>query len=393
MAKALAPVIAALAWMLAAAIGLTYLGFPLALLAVARLAPPRPWHKVEAADSPRPPLCVLISAYNEEAHLAGKLESVLRAAAVYENPVRIMVADDGSSDTTLAIAQRFTGQGVEVLALPRGGKAAALNRLAMLADGDVLVLTDADPLFADDTLVRLTQPFADPAVGAVAGNVVMAGRHGALGRAAGIFRQYESALRVAEDRLFGVVSADGGIYAIRRELMPQVPPDGTDDFHISTAAPMAGRRIAFAPHAKVLEQPMASGRKDLRRRIRITVRGLTALWRRRALMNPRRTGWYAPALFMHKVARRLSPLLLLPVLALSLALAANGSLLWGAVAAAILSLALLALIGWLAEGRIPRLLSIPYVLGLHLFGLGAGVVLFCLGRRFATWTPHKAVPS
>ena len=384
---------ALLAWILVAAIGLTYIGFPLVLLMLAPLRPERAWHAAAPSEAPRPSLCLLISAYNEERHLAAKLESIQRATATYGAPVRILLADDGSSDRTLEIARTFADQGVEVLALPRGGKAAALNRMAAMADGQVLVLTDADPLFDADTLVRLVEPFADPAVGAVAGHVVMAGKSGPLAGAASLFRRYECALRMAEDRLFGAVSADGGLYAIRRKLMPHVPPDGTDDFHISTAAPHEGLRIAFAPHAQVFEQPMASGRKDLRRRVRITVRGLTALWRRRDLLDPRCTGWYAPALFMHKVARRLAPLLLVPLLPLSVALALQGSLVWTAVAGAILALCALALLGWLAEGRIPRIFSVPYVLGLHLFGLGAGVVLFCLGKRFTTWTPQKALES
>ena len=382
-----------LAWIFVAAIGLTYVAFPLVLLMLAPFRPERAWHRSVSSDGPRPRLCILISAYNEEAHLAAKLKTIQRAVAKYGAPVRILLADDGSSDRTLEIAQGFADQGVEVLALPRGGKAAALNRLAAMADGDVLVLTDADPLFEVDTLVRLVEPFADPDVGAVAGHVVMAGKSGPLAAAASLFRRYETALRMAEDRLFGAVSADGGIYAIRCDLMPHVPPDGTDDFHISTAAPHAGLRIAFAPHARVLEQPMANGRKDLRRRVRITVRGLTALWRRRELLDPRRTGWYAPALFMHKVARRLAPLLVLPLLPLSIGLALQGSPLWTFVAGSILALSALALLGWLAEGHIRRLLSVPYVVGLHLFGLGAGVVLFCFGKRFTTWTPQKTLGS
>ena len=385
--------IEAFAWSLVAAIALTYAGYPLAVIAMSAFGQKRPWHYRSNREIQRPSINILISAYNEEAHLAAKLESVLDATEIYGPGVRVFVADDGSSDATLAVAQEFEARGVEVIALPRGGKAAALNYMAGIADGDILVFTDADPLFRPDTLVKLVEPFADSSVGAVAGNVVMTTKSGTLAFAGQLYRRYESALRKAEDRLFGAVSADGGLYAIRRNLMPHVPPDGTDDFHISTAAPAARMRIAFAPFACVTETAMSSGKKDLQRRIRITVRGLTALKRRAELMNPNKHGSYALGLFMHKLARRLAPLLIVPLSVVATILAASGSLLWSLMIAAILATAAIATVGMFSDQKLPRILRMPYTLALHLIGLGAGVLLFAAGRRFSTWTAQRTVAS
>ena len=361
---------------------LAFAGYPAVLLAAARIAPRRR-RMPEAVDLP---VVVVICAYNEGPRIGAKLASVVAALASWRGHGRIVVADDGSSDDTASVAGSFPG--VELIRLPRGGKAAALNRVAPRHGDAILVMTDADPLFDEGTIPALLAPFAEPPVGAVGGRVLPCAMPGGAGFDR-LFRAYESAVRQAESDLFGCVSADGGLYAIRAALMPVVPADVTDDFFVSTAVVAAGRRIVFAEGARAWEESIVGGRRNLSRRIRITVRGLTALWSRRALMNPLRTGWYAPALIFHKVARRLSPLALPPLWILSALLAVTGSAFWALVFAGMTAIALAGVISLLAPQRLPRLFAPVYGVALHLAGLTVGAILFASGRRYAQWTPQK----
>ena len=370
------------AWLLLLLPFAVFVGYPAVVISIAMLRP----RKAPAALRPPSSATIVICAHNEAETIAEKLASVRAAIASWPGEIELLVADDGSADDTAALAEQA---GARILRLPRGGKAAALNRAIPQAMGEVLVMTDADPLFDADTLPALLAPFADPRIGAVAGRVeTLTTKPSRFAAADRWFRQYESALRSAEDALFGCVSADGGVYAIRRALVPQVPADVTDDFYISTAAVAAGHRIAFADKARVWEHSIAGGRQQFRRRIRITVRGLTALWRRRALMNPLRTGWYAPALIFHKVARRLAPLALLPLWVLSGILAARGDLFWALVAAGITTAVLIALAG-VAGMRLRGPLKLVHGLMLHLAGLALGTLFFAAGRRYAQWTPQR----
>jgi len=372
------------AWILLALPFAVFLGYPALVLGAAALRPPRRL----ATRSPEPPsITILICAHNEATTLGEKLASVTRSLARWPGEAELLVADDGSTDDTVAIAQAV---GATVIAAPRGGKAAALNRAIPQALGDILVMTDADPLFDDATLPALLAPFADGQVGAVAGRVetLRTRRAGRFAAADRLFRGYESRLRAAEDRLFGCVSADGGLYAIRRALVPHVVPDATDDFFISTAAVAAGYRIAFADDARVWEHSIAGGRQQFRRRVRITVRGLTGLWRRRALMNPLRFGWYAPALVLHKVARRLVPLALLPLWLLAGVLALAGSAWWTLVFLALTATFAIGAAGALGV-RLLGPLRVVHGATLHLAGLALGTLLFVSGRRYAQWTPQK----
>jgi hypothetical protein len=124
--------------------------------------------------------------------------------------------------------------------------------------------------------------------------------------------------------------------------------------------------------------------------VRITVRGLTGLWRRRALLNPFRTGAYALGLLFHKLLRRLAPLLLLPLWAAMLALVletgeATHLALFAGLTAAAGATALILLLPL----RVPKLLRLPAYLGIHVGGLAIGTILFLTGKRYTQWAPQK----
>jgi cellulose synthase/poly-beta-1,6-N-acetylglucosamine synthase-like glycosyltransferase len=377
-----------------------YAGYPLALILLAG------WRRDPVPAVPSPAAepvqraTVLIAAYNEERSIAAKLASVLAAADAAADkagiPVAVILGDDGSGDATAALAEALADPRITVIRCPRGGKAAVLNRIAPMAQGDILILTDADPLFLPDTIERIIRPFADPRVGAVAGHVAVRRAGSDPNRLAAfddLYRRYESLLRRTESRLLGCSSADGGLFAIRRALFPMVPADVTDDFYISTAAVAAGQRIIYEPAARVIEDSIEGSRRNFHRRVRITVRGMTALWRRRRLMNPLVTGGYAIALIVHKLLRRLAPFLLLalwPAAGLAALTETGAAALFWALACGGLTLLLVAgLLGLLERVRWPRPVRMLHGIALHFAGQLIGVCQFAAGRRYSQWTPAK----
>src|SRR5207244_12906865 len=70
---------------------------------------------------------------------------------------------------------------LRVVRQPNGGKASALNTALARTDAAVVVVMDADSLLEREALRRLVAPFADQAVGAVAGNVKVGNRSSWLG--------------------------------------------------------------------------------------------------------------------------------------------------------------------------------------------------------------------
>lgn len=359
-----------------------YLGFPLAITLCGWLTPRRP-------RSIAPPLrvSVVIAAHNEARHIEAKLASLLtqtyRPAAL-----EILVASDGSTDATVALARAVADDRVRVLDLPRVGKAAALNAAVTASSGEILVFTDADNRWAPTTLAELLGPLADPQVGACGGNLRILQTGTGLSLGDSLYRRYEGWLREAEDRLGCTVAVDGALLALRRELFSPVPADVNDDFFLSTCAPAAYRRIAYVDAARVLDQGVDAPERQFRRRLRVTVGGLQSLAQRKALLNPWRHGRYALALISHKLLRRLAPLALLPLLLSNLMLLASpfyqltlaGQLLaYGG-----------ALLGLLDRGgRLPRPFRLAAFLLVTLAGMTVGLLQFLAGRRYTLWNPEQ----
>jgi cellulose synthase/poly-beta-1,6-N-acetylglucosamine synthase-like glycosyltransferase len=378
-------------WGAVAVLAYTYAGFPLLVLARAAVRP-RPYRTGDV----RPPVSVLIAAHNEATAIGPKLESVL--AAAYPGGRReVIVASDGSDDGTEEVVRRYEDRGVRLVALPRVGKAAALNRAIAVATGEVLVFTDANSALEPDAVTALVRPFADPTVGGVAGDQRYR-RRGDEAAVTGGERRYwdfDRLLKVAESRAGNAISATGALYAVRRELVGEVPEGVTDDFATSTGVIAAGARLVFAPDAVAWEPVAASGEVEFGRKVRVMTRGLRGVVVRRELLDVRRHGFYTVQLVSHKVLRRLMvvPLAVLAVASPALwrrgrlyRLATVGQVLFYGAGAA----GLLAGSSGRRRGR-GRLLAIPAFFCL----VNAASVKACwnlvTGRRIDRWEPQRPV--
>src|ERR1700689_2762254 len=142
------------------------------LLALAEKLRPNP------ADHPeyQPEVTVMIPAYNEESVIVDTVRSALISA--YPK-LEILVIDDGSTDRTAELVRSNFGRDprVRLLLQPNRGKPAALNHALSEAAGDIVVSIDADTIVDPEAVPRLVRHFADPKVGAVAGNVKVMNRN------------------------------------------------------------------------------------------------------------------------------------------------------------------------------------------------------------------------
>ena len=305
-------------WAAAATIAYTYVAFPLLVIARGRLRP-RPYRAGEITPS----VSVVIAARNEVSAIGGRLENLL-ALDYPRDRFEVVIASDGSDDGTDDVVRGFLTHRVQLLSLPRRGKAFALNAAVASTSGDILVFSDANSRYAPDALRALVRPFVDERVGGVAGNQRYASQDETAsgdemaGIAAGERRYwgFDRMLKEAESRAGSTISATGAIYAIRRPLFRTVPEGVTDDFVTSTAVIAQGYRLVFAPDAIAFEPVASTGDVEFGRKVRIMTRGLRGVVVMRELLNPRRHGFYAVQLLSHKVLRRL---MVFPLIAVAIA--------------------------------------------------------------------------
>jgi cellulose synthase/poly-beta-1,6-N-acetylglucosamine synthase-like glycosyltransferase len=150
-----------LLWGLVSMVAMTTIGYPL-FLASCWLHVRRP-RQMDAAERP---VSLIITAFNEEAVIAAKVENALQLDYPPDR-LEIIVASDGSTDRTDEIAQSFADRGVTLLHFPRTGKTGGQNEVARLAKGEILVFSDANAFYQPDAIRKLVRNFAAPDVACV----------------------------------------------------------------------------------------------------------------------------------------------------------------------------------------------------------------------------------
>jgi cellulose synthase/poly-beta-1,6-N-acetylglucosamine synthase-like glycosyltransferase len=269
-----------------------------------------------------PHVTVVVAAFNEEVHIAARIENLL-AQDYPADRLRILVGSDGSRDRTVAEARRIVSPRVRVEAFEvNRGKASVLNDLVALADSPIVVFTDANTVFRPDAVRQLMAAMGDGS-GAACGELVLAAAGEEGSNVDHKYWSLESRLKRAESRLGGLLGANGGVYAIRRECYTPLPPDTIcDDFVIAMNISVAGRGLRFVPAAVAYEDIHADVQSEYHRRVRIGIGNYQALFRHPEYL------FGAPWIlrftyFSHKVIRWFTPHLLLLILLSSLVLAAQ----------------------------------------------------------------------
>lgn len=128
-----------------------------------------------------PYISVIVPVYNEGILLRDAILSLLELD--YSN-YEIVIVNDGSTDNTYDVAKELVGYQkgvygdikVSLISKPNGGKARALNAGISYAKSEIVLCMDGDSQLSKETLRLAARHFADPKIGAVAGNVKVLNR-------------------------------------------------------------------------------------------------------------------------------------------------------------------------------------------------------------------------
>ena len=263
-----------------------------------------------------PPLTVIVAAYNEAPRIAARVRDILEQEYPAEN-LRVVVVDDGSSDGTAAAAEVGDPRVHAVRLQNNAGKASALNAGVAASETDLVVFTDARQRFAPGALRSLVEPFADPAVGAVSGELVI--ESDSPGRAAdiGLYWRIETILRESEARLGWLHGVSGAIHAMRRDLIPTLPSGLIlDDMYFPVTALFAGKWVWMTRDALALDNGSMDESEEFRRKVRTLAGNWQLIRALPRLLNPfTNPAWFA--FVSHKLLRLVAPWALIAALVAS----------------------------------------------------------------------------
>jgi cellulose synthase/poly-beta-1,6-N-acetylglucosamine synthase-like glycosyltransferase/peptidoglycan/xylan/chitin deacetylase (PgdA/CDA1 family) len=257
----------------------------------------------DAAAGFMPRVTVVVPAHNEEAVIGKTIRSLL--ASQYPD-VRVLVVDDGSTDSTAAaVKSHFHDDSrVQLVSKSNGGKASALNVGLAMADTEIVVALDADTQFRSDTIFHLTRAFADARVAAVAGNAKVGNRVNLITRWQALEYIISQNLdRRAFELLNGISVVPGAVGAWRRSAVLDVGGFASDtlaeDTDLTIRLARAGYRVRNAPAAIAMTEAPDTIRGFLGQRSRWTLGTLQAVWKSRSALFRRRGGTVGAIVLPH----------------------------------------------------------------------------------------------
>jgi peptidoglycan-N-acetylglucosamine deacetylase len=264
-----------------------------------------------AKDHPeyQPEVSVLIPAYNEEAAIVDTVRAALDSK--YKK-LEVLVINDGSRDRTAELVQQTFGRDprVHLLMQSNRGKPSALNHGLAEASGEIVVSIDADTIVDPEAIPRLVRHFADPKVGAVAGNVKVMNRNRWLTRWQALeYITSQNLEKRAFDLLNCIPVVPGAVGAWRTNLLRSNGGFSGETVAEDTDLTLTIRRCGW----KILYDEDAIGRTEvpdtietlIRQRFRWTFGTLQAVWKHRDVTGRPRygtLGWIAiPNIFLFQI--------------------------------------------------------------------------------------------
>src|SRR5580704_18100569 len=229
---------------------------------------------------------LILPTLNEEARLPALLDSIRRQRYPQES-IEVLVADGGSTDSTIQIAQSF---GAVVVPNPIRRAEPGAGMLMERATGDVAVLLAADNVFGDEFfLEKLSRPFADPVISAAFPALVSTPQDGATTRYFNAFsdpfnhfiyggatspasyhRTYSVRRRTADYVIYDFASGPRPLIALAQGFTIRLPyrkPTGTDEDDVAPVEALLddGCELAFVGRA-ALEHHTVGGIGDALRK-------------------------------------------------------------------------------------------------------------------------------
>ena len=277
------------------------------------------WFKrkqISGKSNSLPSISIIISAYNEEKVIAQRIENIQNLEYDF-NRIELIIGSDCSSDRTNEILEKISREYSWInvqLFNARRGKASVLNDLVKIAKNEILVFSDANTNFEKDALLKLVSAFNDEKVGGVCGRLVLEEPTDEFDKSnrERLYWEYETQLKKMEGDLGILIAANGGIYAIRKQLFTGFPMDEaiTDDLYQTLGVLNQGYSFLYEFDAVAIEEVSKEIITEFRRKVRFAATNFQTLKYFKGLLFQKKI-ILSYALWSHKVIRWFVPLILI----------------------------------------------------------------------------------
>jgi len=363
----------------------TYLIYPVIIKSISLFYPE------ELYKSSHQKISILISVFNEEKVIEERIINIAEQNIDF-SMIEVLVGSDGSTDKTndflLELQKEYKWLKVFIYDLQRG-KALVLNDLVNNSLNDIIVFTDANTIFDENSLYELINGFADESIGGVSGRLILIDQPESKNK--GIdernYWEYETLIKKSEGRCGILIGANGGIFAIRRELYSAMPLDKavTDDFFITLSVLSQNRKFIYKYNIIGKEEVAPDIKSEFKRKIRFASTNFQTLSIFKNLLVSNNI-LLSFAFWSHKVIRWFVPIFLILLIPLNILLLHKSNLfdILFIIQMVFYSLSLLGFIFTILNVKI-KLFSIFSYFILTNVALFLGLFRYLRGKHSAVW--------
>lgn|ERR1035437_172077 len=333
---------------------------------------------------------VIISAYNEEKVIRDRILNISRLDYDF-NKLEVLIGSDCSTDKTndilIDMQKKFPWLSVHMFD-SRRGKVSIINDLIAKARNEIIVFTDANTIFDENSIKRLMRQFGDQNTGGVCGRLVLLESKTQANESVEEKRywEYETFIKKCEGRCGILIGANGGIFAIRRNLFRQLPTEKpiTDDIFITLMIIQQNFKFSYEYDAWALEDVGREIIHEFKRKTRFAATNFETMFYFKDLILNRNI-LLSYAFWSHKILRWMTPIFLILIFFL------NVLLFNGVIFQISLYLQLffyfLSFIGFFQRKAKfkNKIFTIPFYFLMTNFAMLIGMMNFILKRQTAFW--------
>jgi len=350
----------------------TITGYPLLIFILGTLIN----HKAKTHKHYYPLISFLLIVHNGEDKIREKVDNTLQLNYP-KNRLEIAIISDGSKDLTNKLLTKYKKEHNLKIIIEKkhAGKNFLINKYLTQLKGEIIVFSDTDALLNQNDLKNIIENFSDNSIGCITSNFKEA--------RANLYSPYEKFVRFYESKVGTTIGVNGAFYAIRKDLFSPICEEHSDDFSNSINVLLKGYKSILDSRASPIEFNAKKNPNFLRKRIRITMRGLPLVIGSLKKCILKMKLFVAFQLLSHKLLRYLMPLFLILLFITNIFLIENYAFRILFYLQCIFYL--MAFMGIVLKKSSYRLILFPYEFCLANLGLLIGFINFILGNRVKKW--------
>jgi len=195
-------------------------------------------------------ISIIITSYKEPKTIGRAIEHILANKIKEKYEILITAPDEETLKAAGIYAKK--NKNLKIIKDKGLGKPAALNLIFSKAKGGILVLTDGDVYIDKNAISNLLILFKDKTIGAVSGRPISLNSPKELmGYWSQILFDMANSLRKKRSNQNRFLLCSGYLFALRKGIVKQIPPNILDDAYISQEVWMKGHQIKYSEKAMV----------------------------------------------------------------------------------------------------------------------------------------------